>query len=364
MIVKRITAAMLIAVFFCINAFTVNISAAEEKSGRISLENSVPGMVWDIYRTGDALEDGILKPEEIFYDFRIPSKLEHREEIQKLAYTFESYINIKGLRPLDSRAADDNGKAVFADLAEGWYTAVPHSLEKDGMLYESGPVMICVSSFEIYSDVWGTNVRVCPKVNKSTKIPENKKKIVIRYEPDPTYPNSDDPVNVIIYRDDEEYYRLELNKENDWTYVLPDIPDDDTNWSIILEDTPDDVYPLYRKETDRTNTTPVDTFIVTHRWDYNNTVLYPLPTFTAPPGSPDDEPEVTTVTDEITPESTTSPAMLTPEDTEPPVITRITEESSLPQTGQLWWPVPLLAVCGAAFIGAGAVIRTKEGDEK
>lgn len=361
---KRTSAVTLLIVFFCINTFAVNISAAEKKSGRISLENSVPGMVWDIYRTGDALEDGTLKPDKKFSGYRIPSKMEHREEIQTLAYTFESYINIRNVKPVDSRAADDKGTAVFTDLAEGWYTAVPRQLVKDGMLYESGPVMVCVSSYEIYSDVWGTDVRVCPKVNKNTKIPENKKKIVIRYEPDPTYPDSDEPVNIIIYRDDEEYYRLQLDRDNDWTYVLPEIPDDDTKWSVILETTPEDVYPLYRKETDRTDITPVDTFIVTHRWDYNNTVLYPLPTFTAPPGSPDDEPEVTaTVTEELIPENTTVPVMLTPEETEPPVITRITEESRLPQTGQLWWPVPLLAVCGAAFIGAGAVVRVKEDDE-
>ncbi len=38
-----------------------------------------------------------------------------------------------------------------------------------------------------------------------------------------------------------------------------------------------------------------------------------------------------------------------------------TEESStLPQTGQLYWPILILAVCGAALIGMGVLLRRKK----
>ncbi len=40
--------------------------------------------------------------------------------------------------------------------------------------------------------------------------------------------------------------------------------------------------------------------------------------------------------------------------------TDITEASTLPQTGQLYWPIPVLAVCGAALVGAGLLLRRKK----
>ncbi len=36
------------------------------------------------------------------------------------------------------------------------------------------------------------------------------------------------------------------------------------------------------------------------------------------------------------------------------------EGSTLPQTGQLYWPIPILVVCGAALIGAGLLLRRKK----
>ena len=46
-----------------------------------------------------------------------------------------------------------------------------------------------------------------------------------------------------------------------------------------------------------------------------------------------------------------------PETTVPP--TKPQTPPSIPQTGQLWWPVPLLAFAGAAMILVGVVIRSR-----
>ena len=37
-----------------------------------------------------------------------------------------------------------------------------------------------------------------------------------------------------------------------------------------------------------------------------------------------------------------------------------TPPDKLPQTGQLWWPVPLLASAGLLLTAAGVVIRRKD----
>ena len=38
------------------------------------------------------------------------------------------------------------------------------------------------------------------------------------------------------------------------------------------------------------------------------------------------------------------------------------EPEKLPQTGQLWWPVPLLFCAGLIFVAAGLIIRRRRGN--
>lgn len=344
-----------LVIFIYLFAVPVNISAAEGKAGRITLENSTPGMRWNIYRVADANEDGTLEPENVFSEYSIPKSYDHREEIQTLARTFESYIKAKGISPADSREADANGKAVFTDLSEGWYTVVPQKLITGGTVYESAAVMVCVSSCKVYSDVWGTDVRVCPKVITSSRIPDSSKKIVVKFEGDPSTPESEEPIIVIIYRDDEEYDRIVLDRNNDWTIVLPDMPDDDTDWTIIQEDAPDDVFPLYHKETDRTDDIPVDILTLIHKRHYDHSVSNPFVSVTVTTFPSDNSPEASQVTSDTVTETSV------PETTAD--ITSVTEDSGLPQTGQLWWPVAVLAAAGALLTAAGTVLRSKDGDQ-
>ncbi len=74
------------------------------------------------------------------------------------------------------------------------------------------------------------------------------------------------------------------------------------------------------------------------------------PTSPTPGGSPPsvttphDTPSVTTPAYE---EVTTAPSTTAPSD----------EPERLPQTGQLWWPVFVLSICGAALLGVGVALR-------
>ena len=45
------------------------------------------------------------------------------------------------------------------------------------------------------------------------------------------------------------------------------------------------------------------------------------------------------------------------------VLTNTLDKQKLPQTGVLWWPVPILAVAGLAFLIAGTLSRKKKGHE-
>jgi len=44
-------------------------------------------------------------------------------------------------------------------------------------------------------------------------------------------------------------------------------------------------------------------------------------------------------------------------------LTNTPDKQKLPQTGVLWWPVPILAVTGFAFLITGTFSRKKKDDE-
>lgn len=45
------------------------------------------------------------------------------------------------------------------------------------------------------------------------------------------------------------------------------------------------------------------------------------------------------------------------------VLTNTLDKQKLPQTGVLWWPVPILAAAGFAFLITGTFSRKKKDDE-
>ncbi|HAP78795.1 MAG TPA: hypothetical protein DCQ78_01135, partial [Ruminococcus sp.] len=60
---------------------------------------------------------------------------------------------------------------------------------------------------------------------------------------------------------------------------------------------------------------------------------------------------------------TTTVSSLKTEDSDLPE-TSTSSSGKLPQTGQLWWPVPLLAGGGILFIAIGLRIRSRKENEK
>ena len=104
-----------------------------------------------------------------------------------------------------------------------------------------------------------------------------------------------------------------LSEANDWEYTWDDL-DADSQWRVVERDVPDGYTVTVEREG--------RVFIITNT-------------------KPDDTPEPSE-----SPEPSTSPD----------------EPEKLPQTGQLWWPVPLLFCAGLIFVAAGLIIRRRRGN--
>lgn len=388
MTIKRLLAAAAAFILF-VGIFALPASAkitvSADTSGKITIDCGIEGMTWNLYQFSEVTDDGALKPVGIFAQYPLPEKPGVKEEIQKLAVTLENYVSVSAPAPVRSGMTGSSGKVHYANVDEGWYIAVPDKLVDGNTEYTSSPVIICVSPRELYKNYWGTDVTVQPKVDKKIKKPEKTKVIIIQYEPDKKNDTDEKEVVVIIYRDGTPYQQVILDDTNNWTVILPDIPDDDSKWVVIQKDTPDDVYPFYDRDTTVIDETPTDIITIWNKKD--NIVIVPpvtseVPQETSKPetqmstesGSPfitevtkDDSqnfPPVTTiasetsVSSEVTKPETTKPE--TNSNTPNKTTTPPKKDDSVPQTGQLWWPVPLLASAGLLLTAAGVVIRRKD----
>lgn len=374
---------LIICIFTCQPA----VLSAAENTGRIHLDSDVSGMTWKLYRVGDAGSDGKIKPDKIFSGYSIPDFLDFKEEIQNLAFTFSNYVSAEKMEPERTGTTDSDGDITFTGLKEGWYLVSPSDMEISGEMVSSMPVMVCISSHSIFSGTWGTDVKICPKVKKRPKL--KYKDIVIKLIDDG--PNqSDETLTVIVYRDNEEYIRVVLTPDNDWTYVLKDVPDDNSDWYIIQEDSgtphPDERYPVYHMETSEVDNIPTDIHIIIHSGNPNNSVWPPLvitqatevsaepavsrtdsdenevsggPFVTEPFGTPVSAVHVTEPESAETKSSETAVSSVT-EAVTTTVKNTSSTDSGLPQTGLLWWPVPVMALAGVFLVAAGAASKRKD----
>jgi hypothetical protein len=138
-------------------------------------------------------------------------------------------------------------------------------------------------------------------------------------------------VTVTLYRNDEEYETVTLSAENNWKHTWS-VLDDASRWILVEKDVP--------AEYTVTSVQDGKAFVVTNTHK-------------------EDTPEETTPPTETTPPADTNP----PDETTPPAETNAPDEPTLPQTGQVWWPVSLLAIGGLVIFMVGFAMR-KRGDNR
>jgi uncharacterized surface anchored protein len=128
-----------------------------------------------------------------------------------------------------------------------------------------------------------------------------------------------DSVTVNLYGNGEEVSQKTLSEENNWTYTWEEL-DASVNWEIMEVDVPEG-YTV-------TVVPNGQNYVVTNTWEKSK-----------------DDPD---------PEETPTPD---PGDT-PSTSTK------LPQTGQLWWPVPLFGAVGLCLFLWGWALRQNQKKKK
>ena len=280
-------------------------------------EKPLSGAEFKLFQIADIDEYGnyISKPE--FEKFDIGTNGKNVEKWRELASTIEGYVYQEKIAPADKGITGADGIIEFPVEAErfvcGLYLLVGEPVSVDGFTYFAESAIIQLPMPSDDGETWNYDVTVKPKY---TFVPDGEqdefisRKVLKIWEDKGFEALRPKEITVYLLKDGEVFDTVKLNRENNWRYTWNEL-EEGYRWSVT-EKVPEG----YTVKIEREGITHV-------------------------------------ITNKITKE----PISIVPEN--PPV----TDEPQLPQTGQLWWPVPVLFCFGILFIAAGILCR-RNGYEK
>lgn len=282
-------------------------------------DKAVIGENFQIYLVATLDAAGKLNLTDPFQGLPAQLDLEDPEQWQTAAATLEGYVLRDKIAPADRGTTDQNGVLVFPTgnniLVQGLYLVLGQSHTQEGTYYEATPFLVTLPSQDPnggqlnYSV--GANVKF--ESDQISEEPEYVTRKVLKVWNDDGY-ESQRPKEIVVQllRDGQVYQSVTLNQKNNWRHTWEKL-EKGHRWTLVEKD-----LSGYQTTVERAGIT----FLVTNTPEKES------------PASPSS--------------STTSTSPSKPS---------TSGGSSLPKTGQLWWPVPLLICGGLGFILAGLLRR-------
>ena len=237
-----------------------------------------------------------------------------------LAQTLDGYAARDGLNPLRTVETGKDGRAVFDHLDTGLYLVTSSRYRQGRYTYTPEPFLIALPALD-EADAWVYDTVVSCKYDSSYDLPGGgggdggddtvDRKVLKVWEDDGGEERRPDAIIVQLLRDSQVYDTVTLNAGNNWRHTWVGL-DDAFNWRVVEYETPEGYTVTVEREG--------ITFVMTNS-------------------------QIEEIPDEPTPEGGRPPGENTPP------LENIPDEPipmgpSLPQTGILWWPVPVLACAG------------------
>ncbi len=313
---------------------------------------------WEIYRIGDSDGSGERALTGVFAELPVEFNAESSAELTNIARTLETYVRVNKIKPLKSGESDENGELLFDDLNNGLYLFVGQSIKLGVKTYvpasfiaeitpSSDSEVIVKPKYSAYLVAAGEDWHYSVKkvwTNGGKRIPDH--------------------IIADIYCDGELYETVELGDDNNWSYEWD--TDDFYIWDVVERDVPDGFKVVYRSNESQyviVNTLsdqkpaedqPTTTAATVTTADISSETA----TTASGTGPVINESDVVS-TSIKSGGSTVTTVKDTPTTVSQNVDTTTTPQEKLPQTGQLWWPVPLLAFFGLLMVAVGFMLRPK-----
>jgi len=306
------------------------------------------GVGFSIYQVATVDETGELAATEAFTQFHLNIRGKDDAAWRALASTLEGYILRDKIPATAAGTTDSQGRLTFSPLPTGLYLVLGDRLTLEGKVYDPQPFMVLLPTLDKVEDAWAYQVTVTPKHTvrdePSEPTPQTVSRKVLKVWKDTDH-EEERPQEVVVQllRNGDVYDTVTLSNHNGWRYTWTGLDAND-DWNVV-EELMDD----YMVEVTQEGIT----FVVT------NTYTEDLPDEPTPEGP---GPEPTPQPTPGIPDEPDEPGKPTNPDT-PPEDLDIPDEgvplAKLPQTGQLWWPVPFMLCGGLVFLIAGLLQRRR-----
>ena len=248
----------------------------------------ISGAAFDLYRAADVDEYAAYTLTEDFSAYQVRLEGLTTDGWRALAKTLAGYALRDGLAPLCSGTTDQSGVLRFRDLTPGLYLVVGHMAADAAMSYTSEPFLLALPGSDTASNGWTYDVEAAPKAACEPLPAEPVRRSVLKVWDDGGSSSRPASVTVRLLAGDKVYDTVTLRAENNWRHDWTDLPASDDRGAPIDWRIAEDTVPGYTASVSREDTT----FILTNQ---------------APSAQP---------------------------------------PAKLPQTGLLWWPVPLFTAAG------------------
>lgn len=359
----------------------------------IANKTAVSGAEWSAYRISSRNPYGGFTLEGNFAKYPITLDDMSSTAVAEAAYTLETYALTDNLKPDKKGKTDLLGSITFSGLGEGIYLLFSDNFESADYKYETQPLIIELGGYEADSVTVKPKITVTPKP-KPEKQTYSIRKIWINEPSETIRPTS---ISVELYKDGRFDRAVTLNSSNGWYYEWKS--DKTSSWRVVEKSIPADYTVSYSvggteflikntynapEPTTETTTQPETTDTYTEPTDVVPTEATTVPITTLPPREELDR----TIKyyenlneHDYTPESwkeylevlKRAKLILGNSESTDEEILAVLEElrlarkklilGYLPQTGQLWWPVPVLAGGGLLMIAVGVRLNKKKGNK-
>lgn len=351
---------LICSLLFAALLFTMTAMAAGERAS-VTVTYPLSGTEFQIYRAAKYSGSGNLVLTKAFQN----AKVSLDQPDQAAADTLALYAQRHKPDALDSGKTGRKGTLTFSDLEPGLYLIVGERTVDDDSVYEPTPFLVLLAE--------GDAVTAEPKYDK-TPIPDDEDTVdrkVLKIWDDEGYENQRPKrIRVELLRDGEVWDTVTLNEKNNWRYNWRDL-DGGHSWKVVEQTVPDGYTVSVSREG--------ITYVITNTYEeeqQDTPEPTPTPTLTPTPMLTPAPTHTPTPVPSLTPDQPDSPgpddwsggdggqeqdAPEAPGNFGQDERTEKAEQSALPQTGTLSWPVPILA-CGGMLLFLTGWIRSRRED--
>lgn len=205
------------------------------------------GVSFDLYKIADIDAYGRYTIADAFSGYSFSLDQETADGWRALAATIVQYAQRDNIPGLHQGTTDDLGNISFDDLSVGMYLVYGHRYTHGDFVYTPDPFLVSLPSLD-KNDDWFYDVEANCKGKGYTNPPETTTVKVLKVWNDTNHEsNRPKDIAVQLLKDGEVYDTVTLNAENNWRYTWPDLNANYT-WSVLEESVPDDYTLLITKE--------------------------------------------------------------------------------------------------------------------